>query len=81
MKQWAGAYVAHECKKCGKAFIAEDYTNAKSLMPTWRYCEDCAKEKGIDYASQTPKTNRTPEEQKKIDEKIERLRQYQFVKK
>lgn len=81
MKEWTGAYVAHECKKCGKAFIAEDYTKATSLMPTWRYCEDCAKEIGIDYATQTPRKNRTPEEQKKIDEKTERLRQYRYIKK
>lgn len=33
MKEWTGAYVAHECKKCGCAFIAEDYTNAQDFMP------------------------------------------------
>ena len=81
MKEWTGAYVAHECRKCKKAFIAEDYTNTKDQMPKWRYCENCAEEKGLDYKNQTPKTNRTPEEQKRVDEKIERLKQYYFIKK
>ena len=81
MKEWKGAYVAHECKKCGCAFVAEDYTKAQDLMPKWRYCPECAKEKGIVYEEQTPRKNRTTEEQKRIDERIERLKQYQYVKK
>ena len=81
MKKWTGAYVCHVCKKCKKAFIAEDYTNAQNEPPKWRYCEDCATKMGIDYNSQTPKKNRTPEEQKRIDEQIKRIKQYQFVKK
>ena len=62
MKQWTGAYVTHTCKKCGCAFTAEDYTNAQDIPPHWRYCPECAKVKGIDYEKQTPKLNRTPEE-------------------
>lgn len=74
-------YVTHTCRKCGCAFVAEDYTNCQDLPPKWRYCPDCAKAKGIDYESQTPRKNRTPEEQKRIDEQIKRIKQYQFVKK
>ena len=74
MKQWTGAYVTHTCKKCGCAFTAEDYTNAQDIPPHWRYCPECAKVKGIDYEKQTPKTNRTPEEQKRIDERMAKLK-------
>lgn len=80
-KEWTGAYVCHVCKSCKSAFVAEDYTNAKDEPPKWRYCPGWAKEKGIDYDSQTPRKNRTPEEQKRIDEQIEKLKQYQFIKK
>ena len=80
-KQWTGAYVCHVCKKCKCAFVAEDYTSAQDKPPQWRYCLDCANKKGIDYDSQTPRKNRTPEEQKRIDANIERLKQYQYVKK
>ena len=79
-KQLAGAYVAHECRECGCAFIAEDYTNAQDKMPKWRYCRECCKKLGIVYEKQTPRRNRTPEQQKKINEQIERLKQYQFKK-
>lgn len=81
MKEWTGAYVAHECKECGCAFIAEDYTNAQDKMPKWRYCPDCARAKDIDYEKQTPKKNRTPEEQKRINAQIERLKEFRFIKK
>lgn len=66
-KEWTGAYVAHECKKCGCAFVAEDYTNAQDQMPKWRYCEECAKKLGIEYEKQTPRKNRTPEQQERIE--------------
>lgn len=55
-------FVTHTCKKCGCAFVAEDYTNAQDVPPHWRYCPECAQAKGIEYEKQTPKTNRTPEE-------------------
>lgn len=60
-------YVTHTCKKCGCAFNAEDYTNAQDVPPHWRYCPECCKKLGIDYASQTPKTNRTPEQNKRYE--------------
>ena len=67
------AYVAHICKKCGCMFIAEDYTKCNDIPSRWRYCEKCAKKLGINYETQTPRKNRTPEEQKKVDEKVKRL--------
>ena len=72
-KPYAYAYVAHICKKCGCMFVAEDYTKATLLPPKWRYCKSCCKEMGINYDTQTPRKNRTPEEQKKVDEKVKRL--------
>ena len=68
MKEWTGAYVAHLCKKCGNIFIAEDYTRATTLPPKWRYCKECCKELGIKYEEQTPRKNRTPEEEKRMKE-------------
>lgn len=62
MKEWTGAYVCHVCKDCKSAFVAEDYTNAQNEPPKWRYCPECAAKRGIDYATQTPRKNRTPEE-------------------
>lgn len=67
-------YVTHTCKKCKCAFIAEDYTNVQDIPPQWRFCPKCSEEKGIDYASQTPQKNRTPEEQKRIDERMAKLK-------
>lgn len=67
------AYVAHICKKCGCFFVAEDYTKATSFPPKWRYCKSCAEKLGIDYDKQTPRRNRTPEEQKQVEEKTKRL--------
>lgn len=81
MKEWTGAYVCHVCKDCEAAFVAEDYTNAQDIPPKWRYCPECAEKRGIDYASQTPKKNRTPEEQKRINAQIERLKEFRFIKK
>ena len=78
MKEWTGAYVCHVCKDCKSAFIAEDYTNAQNEPPKWRYCPACAIKKGIDYATQTPRKNRTPEEQKRINAQIERLKPYRY---
>ena len=75
-------FVAHICrnKDCNNIFVAEDYTKVKDIPPKWRWCPDCCKELGIDYAAQTPKKNRTPEEQKKINEQTERIKKYQFKK-
>lgn len=73
-KERTGAYVAHECKKCGCAFVAEDYTNAQDRMPKWRYCEECAKKLGIEYKKQRPWTNRTPEQNQAINERMAKLK-------
>lgn len=67
-------FVTHTCKKCGCAFVAEDYTHVKNTPPSWRYCPDCAEKLGIDYDKQTPKRNRTPEQQQKIDVRMEKLK-------
>lgn len=71
MKEWTGSYVCHVCKKCECAFVAEDYTNAQDIPPHWRYCPDCAKELGIEYEKQTPKSNRTPEENERYKKNAE----------
>ena len=81
MTEWKGAYVCHVCKKCKCAFVAEDYTNAKDIPPQWRFCPDCSQELGIDYEKQTPKSNRSPEENERIDKQIETLKKYRYVKK
>ena len=77
-------YVTHTCKKCGCAFVAEDYTHVKDTPPNWRYCRNCAVKLGIDYDKQTPKRNRTPEENERYKKLAERGRQnlknYQLTK-
>lgn len=60
-------FVTHTCKKCGCAFVAEDYTNAQDIPPHWRYCPDCAKEKGIDYNAQKSWTNYSEAQKNKIE--------------
>lgn len=55
-------FVTHTCKKCGCAFVAEDYTNCQDIPSRWRYCPECSEEKGIDYDKQRPWTNRTKEQ-------------------
>ncbi len=67
-------FVTHTCKKCGCAFVAEDYTNCQDIPPHWRYCPECSQELGIDYDKQRPRTNRTPEQQKAIDERMAKLK-------
>lgn len=62
-------YVTHTCKKCGCAFVAEDYTNAQDIPPHWRLCPECSKKAGIDYASQKP-WNSFSEAQKRRIEKL-----------
>lgn len=47
-------FVTHTCKKCGCAFVAEDYTNAQDIPPHWRLCPECAEKAGIDYDAQKP---------------------------
>ena len=81
MTEWTGVYVTHTCKKCGCAFNAEDYTNAQDIPPHWRYCEKCAQELGIDYASQKPKDGLS-EAQKLRNKKFrEAGKKFQFQKK
>lgn len=36
-------YVTHTCKRCGKAFVAEDCFNAQDLPPKNKYCDECVK--------------------------------------
>lgn len=55
-------FVTHTCKKCGCAFVAEDYTNCQDIPPHWRYCPNCSESLGIDYDKQKPWTNRTKEQ-------------------
>lgn len=36
--------------------------------------KDCAEKLGIDYNAQTPRSSRTPEEEKKINERLQKAR-------
>lgn len=78
-------FVTHTCKKCGCAFVAEDYTNAQDIPPHWRLCPECAEKAGIDYNSQKPWNSRTPEQQARIERNkkfgIENLKKYQEQRK
>ena len=57
-------YVMHFCrnKKCNNGWIDKDLTRCTSIPPSWKYCEDCCKELGIDFNSQTPDSNLTEKE-------------------
>lgn len=74
-------FVTHTCKKCGCAFVAEDYTNCQTTPPHWRYCPECCSKLGIDYDKQKPWMNRSEKLQKRIDAQIERLKSFRFVAK
>lgn len=77
MTEWKGAYVCHVCRDCECAFVAEDYTKAKDIPPSWRRCPECAEKAGIDYASQKPSDYWT-EEQKERYRKFAELRKQQL---
>ena len=47
-------YVVHFCKRCNRCWIDKDLTNVKTLPPTWKLCEVCCKELGIDFKKQRP---------------------------
>ena len=47
---------------CDKIWIDKDLTNARSVPPTWKYCEECCKRLGIDYDKQTPTSNLSAKE-------------------
>lgn len=74
-------FVTHTCKKCGCAFVAEDYTNAQDIPPHWRLCPECAEKTGIDYDAQKPWDSYSEKKQERIKKQIERLKQFQFQKK
>lgn len=74
-------YVTHTCRNCGCAFIAENYTNCQDIPPRWRLCEACAEAKGIDYNSPKPWNSYSEEKKKRIQEQIERLKEFQFKSK
>lgn len=69
-------YVMHFCrnKQCNNGWIDKDLTNAISTPPSWKYCEDCCKELGIDFDSQTPTSNLTEEELAHKERKKEQAR-------
>lgn len=69
-------YVMHFCrnKECNNGWVDKDLTGATTIPPKWKYCKECAKKLGIDYDAQTPKSSRTPEEEKRIKERIQKAR-------
>lgn len=67
-------YVMHFCRnrECNNGWIDEDLTNA-SAPPRWKYCQECAAKKGIDYDDQTPTSNLTKKELENRAKKKERF--------
>lgn len=59
---------------CNNRWIDEDLTGATTHIPTWKYCRDCCERLGIDFDKQKPSDYRTKEEQKRINERIKRLK-------
>jgi hypothetical protein len=74
-------YVMHVCKNsklkttdpnyCDRAWVDEDLHNAKSIPPTWKYCEECVK-KGFKNPKRK-KCTRTPEQ---IEAFKQRMKEY-----
>ncbi len=48
-------YVCHICKRCGHRWVDKDLTQVITFPPTWKLCEKCCKELGIDFKKQKPK--------------------------
>jgi hypothetical protein len=71
-------FVTHTCKKCGCAFVAEDYTNCQDIPPHWRLCPECARKAGIDYDKQRPWNSYSEAKKNRIEKQIERLKEFQF---
>lgn len=65
-------YVIHICKnkKCNNCWIDKDLTNAQSRPPSWKYCESCCEEKGIDFNSQRFETKPYQKEKIELMQKI-----------
>lgn len=59
---------------CNNAWIDKDLTGATMYPPAWKYCRECCEKLGIDFDSQTPSGNRTPEENERIQKQIERIK-------
>lgn len=78
-------YVSHTCKKCGCAFVAEDYTNAQDIPPHWRLCPECAEKAGIDYEAQKSWNSYSEARRKQLEKfkqiGIEKLKEYHQNKK
>ena len=36
-------YVTHTCKRCGRAFVAEDTANVQDVSSKSKYCDECVK--------------------------------------
>lgn len=63
-------YAAHDCRstrkgKCNNRWIDKDVTGATTLIPTWKYCRECCKKLGINFAKQKPSDYRTDEQNKR----------------
>lgn len=71
-------FVTHTCKKCGCAFVAEDYTNCQDIPPHWGYCPNCAKELGIDYDLQKPWSSYSEKQKAKLEKLKEASKKTRF---
>lgn len=65
-------YVAHDCRNsrlkpndknyCNNRWVDEDLTGVKTLIPTWKYCEECCEKLGINFDKQKPSDYMSEEE-------------------
>lgn len=74
-------FVTHTCKKCGCAFVAEDYTNCQDVPPHWRLCPECAEKVGIDYDKQKPWNSFSEARKKQLEKFKEAAKKHIFKSK
>lgn len=60
---------------CNNRWVDKDLTGATTLIPTWKYCEECCEKLGIDFDSQKPSDYRTEEQQKTVNERLQKLKE------
>lgn len=60
---------------CNNRWMDKDLTGATTQIPTWKYCKECCEKLGIDFDSQKPSDYRTVEQQKAINEKLQKLKE------
>lgn len=59
---------------CNNRWVDKDLTGATMLIPTWKYCRECCEKLGIDFDKQQPSDYRTPEQNEKLLNHLEKMR-------